>query len=452
VSKLALVLRGLLVKHRELVVVTLAALAVRLAWNLWIHRPLDYVFSDMGGYLERAQTRLDHPDEHIPYFTLFPWGTHVLLSLVKLVFGRDNGTAIGVTYAALGAGAVGYSFATAKRLTRARWAPRVVGAILVVYYPWIALGGYTLSEPPFTLLLAATAFYALRLADRGRGRDAWLLGVALALGAVFRPQILVALPLFALHLLFRRRSWHRWSARRVLPALAVPLAIILALSAWRVEWHRGELGGISSNGPLNFAFGRCHATTITSTGPNRKGIYSPPSLGALARRDKEHPDAFLRLDPAMGTTLHFEGYMWDAAPLYAMASECVHHTGLLRQAKYALTHVVLLFAYNVMWPDQNARPPFRPSMETSLALDQVLVLPAALVAMIFAFRRRHARQMLLALHVWGLFLVAVVYFGDTRLRAPYDGMLVILAVVTWAAGLRRIREQLASRRERQAAG
>ena len=66
--------------------------------------------------------------------------------------------------------------------------------------------------------------------------------------------------------------------------------------------------------------------------------------------------------------------------------------------------------------------------------------------MALAFRRRHARRMLLALHVFGLFLVAVVYFGDTRLRAPYDGILVTLAVVTYAGGVRRIGRELASRR------
>ena len=56
----------------------------------------------------------------------------------------------------------------------------------------------------------------------------------------------------------------------------------------------------------------------------------------------------------MGTKLHFDGHMWDSGPLYGMAAACVRRTGLLRQARYAFTHLVLLFAYNVMWPD--ARP------------------------------------------------------------------------------------------------
>ena len=41
--------------------------------------------------------------------------------------------------------------------------------------------------------------------------------------------------------------------------------------------------------------------------------------------------------------------------------------------------------------------------------------------------------MLLAVHVWALLVVAMVYFGDTRLRAPYDGILITLAAVTYAS-------------------
>jgi hypothetical protein len=37
--------------------------------------------------------------------------------------------------------------------------------------------------------------------------------------------------------------------------------------------------------------------------------------------------------------------------------------------------------------------------------------------------------MLLALHVWALFVTSMLYFGDTRYRAPYDGILTILAVM-----------------------
>lgn len=436
--------RAFLWKHRELILVTLAALAVRLLWNLSIHKPLDYAVSDMGGYLERAQTSIDHPDERLGYFTLFPWGTHFFLSLIKRAFGRDNAAAIGVAYALVGAGAVAYGFLLARRLTREAWVPRLVGAVLVVYYPWISLGGYVLSEPPYTLFLTATAYYGLTVADRGRPRDAWLFGVSLAVGCLFRPQILVALPLYGLHWLLRRRAWRRFSPR-LLVGVVVPLIFVLGVSAARMRFHLGRFGLVSNNGPLNFAFGRCHALTISSVAPDRRGVYSPPSLGALARYEKEHPDSPVKLDPVMETKLSFDGHMWDSAPLYWLAGQCIRKGGVGRQIEFAATHVALLWGYNLIWPDQNQRPAFRRPMEIASAAHNLLVLPAALVAMALAFRRRNARIMLVALHVLGLVAVAMVYFGDARLRAPYDGMLILLAVMTYASGYRMIRKRLTGR-------
>lgn len=427
-------LRKLAARHRDLLVITLAALVVRLVWNLVLHKPMEYAFSDMRGYLDRAEASLS---ERSPHFTLFPWGTHALLAVVVRVFGAGN-AAIGGTYAAIGAGAVAYGFLLARRLSRSVWLGRAVGAVLVLYYPWISLGGYILSEPPFALCLTASAYYGLVLADRGRPRDAWLFGAALAAGAVIRPQILLVLPLYGLHVLLRRRAWRRLTLRLVVPA-AVPLVLALGVSAARMEYHAGKLGLISSNAPLNFAFGRCHAQKISALSSDRKGSYSPPSFNDLLRYETEHPDALVKLNPVMGKQLEFQGYMWDGAPLYAMAAECVRAGGMKRQIGYAATHLVMLWGYNVMWPDKNTRAPFVQMVEIAGTLHTIFVLPAALVAMALAFRRRNARIMLLSVHVLALLGVAVVYFGDTRLRAPYDGILVVLAAMTYASVYRRIR-------------
>jgi hypothetical protein len=421
--------------------VAVAALVVRLVWNLFIHRPMDWAVSDMGGYVERARTSIDHFGERLPYFTLFPWGTHFMLMLLKRAFGRDNAAAIGILYACLGAGAVAYSYLLAARMTRSAKIAKIAGWILVFYYPWIALGGYVLSEPPFTLLLCLSTYHGLLLADRGRARDAWLFGAGVAIGALFRPQILIALPLYAIHFAVRRRAWHveRGSIPRLLVAVALPLVLVLSVSAARMRFHTGKLGLISNNGPLNFAFGRCHAKTIHSTARDRKGAYSPPSLGALRRWEDTHPSPLFRLHPVMGEKLHFDGHMWDAEPLYWLAAECVRKGGVGRQVEFAASHVVLLWGYNTIWPDSVSPPRFRLPMEIASGLHAALILPGAIVGLFLSFRRRHARWMLAALHVWGLFAVAILYFGDTRLRAPYDGFLLLLALMVYAGFYRRFK-------------
>lgn len=468
-------------KHRGLLLVTLLALAVRLVWNLKIHPPLEFAYSDMAGYLDRANIVLDRPwkvgTPH-PYgegffeqigerlwgvptiwMTLFPYGTHAFLTVVKFLFGRNNATAIGVAYAVIGALAVSYSYATAARFTPRRWVRRIVALILVIYYPWISLGGYALSEAPFTLCVAATAFYGLRLADEGRARDAWLLGLFAGLGFVVRPQILVAVVLIAIHFLFRARTWKRFTLGLAMRA-AIPLAFLVAISSARLAWHTGEwkqwprkAGLVSTNGPMNAVFGRCHNHTLNSEAKDGKSWFGPPSLGALWAYEKEHPKPLFRLDPVFGETVKITGHMWDAEPNQKMAAACVKKSGYLRQAKFAITHVVLLWGYNIIWPDQGQKPKWKVPMQVFCIGHAILILPGAAIAMFLAFRRRHARTMLIALHVWSQVITAMLYFGDTRYRAPYDGLLVILAIAMYpeiAAFVRRGIERLRARRAQRA--
>lgn len=435
-------LRDWLARHAGLVVITALALAVRLCWNLGVHPPLDYPRSDMGMYLGRANEMLDKPWVPQPYFTLFPFGTHLLAFALKWLFGRDNSVAFSVAFAALGALAVGYTFATAERLSprpSVRW---LAGLTLAFYYPWISYSGYVLSETPFALALAATAFYALRLADRGRPRDALWLGLSLALGAVFRPQILLSAALLGLHFLARRRVWHGFT-RGHLARVAAPIVLVLAVSSARFYWHTGaslhggQLGLISSNGPVNYVFGRCHSTVVTSDG---NSAFMSPALAALGFHEK-NPGAspIFPLSPVLGTNVHFVGKMWQPAGAYALAHACVEKSGYLTQARFALGHVVMLWAYNLPWPDQAQLPRFRAPMAVSAVLHSLLILPPAALAVVlsFRFRRRAARRLLLAVHPLAMIAVAVIYFGDARFRVPYDGLLIVLAAellvaaVTW---------------------
>jgi hypothetical protein len=442
------------VKNRNLLGVSLLALAVRLYWNLKVHPPLDYISSDMAGYLERANLLLESgPWKPYEFMTFFPYGTHFFIFLIKWFFGGNSREAIAIAFALLGALSVAYTYATAERISASKWVRRGVGLILISYYPWVSLGGYMLSETPFALGVSATAFYGLRLADEGRPRDAWLLGLALGLGATVRPQILISAAFFFLCFLLRRRVFHGFTPG-LFARVAIPLALILAFSSARLYWHTGaarqggQLGLVSTNGPLNFAFGRCHSGGIESVSPEGRSFFAPPSLGALRAYGAKHPSSPIQLDPAMGERLTVQGRMWDAKPLYDLSRACIEKTGYLRQVKYAVTHVILLWGYNIIWPDQTQKSRFRTPMMIWCNAHSIFLMPPAAAAMLLAFRRRRARSMLLALHVWGLVVMAMVYFGDTRYRAPYDGLIIILALQSYASAFRWLAARFQSWRER----
>jgi hypothetical protein len=435
-------------KHRGLILVTLAALAVRLWWNLLVHRPTDFAFSDMGGYLDRGALVVDEPWRRDPSLALYPYGTHLFIGALRWIFGRRNDASIGVGFAVTGALAVAYTQATAARFLTRAWARRLSGVLLVVYYPWISLGGYALSEIPFALCVAASAFYGLRLADEGRRGDAFRLGLALGVGATVRPQILVAAVLLGLFFLLRRRPWPRFRRGLAVRALA-PLGIVLVLSAYRLHVHTGGWGLVSTNGPLNFVFGRCHNIALDAIAPNRHGFFGPPSLGSLLHHEKiaragHLGRPFFTLDPALGERLVIQGYMWDAEPNYALARKCVAATGVLRQLSYAATHVVLLWGYNSIWPDMGSQV-WGPAMNAACIVHNVVFVWALVVALLLSLQRRRARFRLLSLHVVSLAVTSVLYFGDTRYRAPYDGVIVILALQgyveagTWLQGWRERR-------------
>jgi hypothetical protein len=432
-------LKPWIARHRALVMVTLLSLAVRLFWNLRIHPPMDFAYSDMGGYVDRANAIWSEPWVPRPHLTLFPYGTHVFIALVKALFGRDNRAAIGVAFALLGTLAVAYTYATAERFTPRVWVRRLVFGLLVVYYPWISLGGYALSEDPFAVTVAASAYYGLMLADEGRPRDAWLLGLTYGLGATFRPQIIVSAALFFFVYLLRRQVFRKMTYGLWL-RVAAPFGLILAISSARLYWHTskdwkgGAIGLVSTNGPLNLAFGRCHCAAIESHTRDSRGFFGPPALGALNAYGKSNPSALFKLDPAMGETLKIEGYMWDAKPNNELTRNCIKATGLVRQIKYSITNVVLLWGYNFIWPDQGQKPVFRAPMLVWCVAHSIVLLPPMAVAIFLALRKREARTLLLALHVWAVIALAAVYFGDTRYRAPYDGIIIILAFETYARG------------------
>lgn len=395
-----------------------------------------------------------------------------------------------VAMALLGTVGVIYTTLIARRLTqrtaehaatgRRRWMYVVVGFATILYYPLLAQGGYYLSETPFFACLAAATFHGLRLADEGKKRDAVLFGVFLGLGAWVRPQILMSVVFLGVFWFFRRRQLPGATLRKLVVA-GVPLALMLLFSAVRTTRHarahdKQEIALVSTNDALNYAFGRCHPIGIEARTKTYKSAFGPPSLGSLhfgARdlRKKKQP-VFLELLPALPDDLAceankkrlekkeptepcilIEGKMWDRRLLRDVARRCVEKTGLARQAYYGMTHIILNFGFNHTWPDAHqklrgtpvadlfpksvralvpravGRIEIRsggPIMKGFQLGFGITVLPFAIIGCMLSFRKKRAREALLALHFWAACLVAVMYFGETRLRTPYDFLFIIL--------------------------
>ena len=419
--------------------VTLLALVIRLVWNLVIHPPGNYITSDMRSYWIQSSAMLNAPLRRDGSTIFFPYGTASLLTAVRAIFGPDNHLALAIVYACLGTLLVPLVYYLAKRLTKAHHLPRIAALATCFYYPFISYGGYYLSELPYAVCVTATAFYSLRLADEGRGRDAFYLGVVMALGATFRPQILLSIPLLFAIWIFRRRGWpgfRVWHWFRI----ALPVVFMAVFSVARFHYHTGRMGFISGNEALNYAFGRCHALSIESKAVGYFSSFSPPPMGYLEHRDKRNRDSFIRLDPALDVKLSLRGTMWTPETFEQVTRQCIERTGYARQIRYALVHVIMLWGFNNAWPD-SGEDPYRYIMLGAVVLHNILFLTPTIIMLFAAFRRPFFRHALLAVHLVALLAIAIVYFGDVRYRIAYDGLIIVLALDGW----RRIYGWLTSR-------
>lgn len=427
---------ALLSPRGRLALVSGAALAIRVVYGLFVHPPFSFLRSDASGYISRAQDLLDGKWSPDPQATFFPYGTHYLLAAALGLSGRAEWS-VGVSWALLATGAVAFTFLAAERLLAG--SPRAaltVGLALAVYPPWIEHAGFALSETPTAFCVAVATWSAMRLSQEGRRRDALYLGAALAVGVALRPQIVLSAMALAVVLIWRGRRLPgiTWRAGAL---AALPLVLVLGFSAGRMRYHTGHLGLVSTNGAFNYALGRCHAHTLSATRTPRSAFQPPGFLRLWRFREKSGVDPFPPLDPAFGPELTFDGQLWDEEPARGLAKRCVAETGPLRQARYSLSHIVLLWAYNVPWPSTG------PVAMVSSFAHALLLLPGLLVALVRSLRKEHALALTASVHVFALLAVAMAFFGEARLRLPYDGIIVMLAVWVYADWLARLRARRA---------
>ncbi|MEM6290247.1 MAG: hypothetical protein AAGA54_03250 [Myxococcota bacterium] len=430
-----------------LFVLVIGAFAIRLHWNLEVHPLGDYIYSDMRGYARRADGMFKNLWGVREYDAFYPYGTHVLLYGLEWLGGRTAETKpadmapvyrfVGIVYAAFGAALVGYGYALARRVSKFRIVPAIVGVVLVGYYPLISLGGYILSEVPFSLCLTAATFHLMRMLDHGRRRDAWAMGLWVALGATLRPQILLSVAFIGVFWLVMRTRMPK--ARVLLWAQAlVPILLMLGFSSWRLHYHTGRTGLISENGKFNQVYGRCHNSKITAhpdTPKRRRTSFGPPPLIQLAKRAERAPGQWPQLEPASKRHFEYRGYIGDDEILQGFIDECVANSTWTQQLEYSAVNVAMQWRYNIMWPDSGKSAWQNLSRQWGLFITNVLAVPA-LIALIAVFLpRRFLKLGLLSLHLWALTMIGIFYIGGMRFRCPYDPIIIVMAAEAYAVAV-----------------
>jgi hypothetical protein len=431
-------LRQFLYEHRWPLAIFVAALVVRLHWNLVAHPLGDYIYSDMNGYNSRADRLVKDPFRPYEYHVFFPFGTHLLVAGFKAVFGIDEFRPLAIAYAVGGAVGVVAAHQIAAALSHNRWVPRAVGILCIFYYPHVSTGGYMLSELPFSTLFLLAVLASVRLMDHGRMRSAIAMGTYAGLAALIRPQVLMAVGLLGLFWIVRRRALPKIRLVHLVVA-GIPLALLLGLSAAHFRFQTGRSGLVSENGPFNMVFGRCHNSKIESL-PDGKGHgkvhFRPPEFlqlnNLLEKKKAEGVEPPIKLDPVIGDVLNYPGYIGDRERHNAYIRECLAKTTVWRQIEYSYVNVILLWRYNVPWPD-SGRSQWREVSRQWTKVHEVLFALPSVLFLITLGPRRWVRQGWVAIHMLAVLVVAALYFGGTRHRASYDPLFLFFAIETYVA-------------------
>jgi 4-amino-4-deoxy-L-arabinose transferase-like glycosyltransferase len=389
----------------------------RLVWGLFVHPPLNYVFSDMGGYVDRA-IHVATGGALSRFDTFYPPGTHLLLALPLWLFGhgRSGLWVASVLWVLLSAMVPLLAWRVALRLTSPPGA--AITATLCSIWPlFITYGGFFLSEIPSIVFFLLTLWLAMRASEaagRSAGFVAALAGLSGGVALAIRPQLILNLAI-AGWMLLRKREHRARIATLAGVGLIIPVAAVLALNASAA----GRFVGMSENGGLNFFQGHCPVHTVTT---------GNPSTGFLVFASPVVVENNRGLDYVFPTHL-----AWEQSYFMRQGMRCIAHDPIGQIAVVA-RNVADLGITSVPWPQATDRGLRRFVRPTNLVYSALL--PSIVVASFFAARRkrrqgRRAGEWVLIAHLLAVLPTAIVFYGDPRFRVPYDvfGLALVGALV-----------------------
>lgn len=397
-----------------------AGAAARGVWSLIVHPPLDFVYSDMGGYVVGAQHLVSGaPPNRLDAF--FPSGTHVVLALPMLVFGtgRTGLWAASVLWWALSALAPWLAW---------RWTRRILGvpaaaitAVACSLWPLLLTQAtFFMSEVPALTLLLAGLLVASRLRDAEgspRVAELLLLGGVVGLGITVRPQLALNDALAVVPVLWAFRG-RRLLVGSLVASMVAPIALVAAINTRSA----GHLTLLSENTGVNLFLAHCDGGGVDANGPHTRYWIRTPVYTQTHR----------------GRVYVFDGHdIWDQSFFVHKALQCIRDDGI-GHVPLVTRHLLDLTVTSVPWPwydDHAIRSIVRP---TSVAYG--LLLPAIIIVGAMTFWGHDPRgrgPRLVLLHLLCLVPTVVAFLSEPRFRVPYDvfGLALVAALVAHYADL-----------------
>ena len=392
--------------------------ALRIVWILVVHPPVDFVYSDMRGYVSRAEF-LASGGPFGPNDAFYPPGTQMLLAIPIKIFGTDAGLwAAAMLWCALSIAVVWVSWRLAKEMLTP--AAASLTAVLCALWPlFITYGGFFTSETPSLAFLLAALWLGI-LATRKDGRTAvvfaLLAGLLGGVATATRPQLLLNMLVMAVVMLFTFR-------KKIAPlaSFGVGLLAVVVLIVAHNSIVSNQLTGLATNGGLNFWFGHCEAKQVTTF--NRSGEQT-------AQFKQTVPNQLGR----GGEYIFRDIDVWDEKFFFQLGLDCIEQDK--QRHIFRVTRNVLdMTASSVPFPQSEDHGWARDVVQATNIAYSVLLPWLVIESLFLIFRRRRAGKPLgeafLLANLACAAVVAMVFFGDPRVRSVYDvfGLALIAALL-----------------------
>jgi hypothetical protein len=392
------------------------ALFVRVYWVLRVQSPYDAIYSDMQGYVDRANAELGRgPTLYPRVMALYPYGAHYVYAALFRVIGFEHRTVIGLVQAALTAAPGYFLVLFASRLVTSERLLFAVGILFAAWQPVVWCVGYFLSEVPFLSLLFLNAWLCVRFAEQGKRPFA--LGLTGAVLFTIRPQFVLTFALLAVaYVIGRRKVAFGPRAVRRLGWVLAPWVVIVGFSAVRHRHFTGHWGLISENGAMNRFFADTTVAKLEARWTDSRGgqwfyWFESPAKKHVGERDVARINA----------------YVAEPDVLDELRRHRLRGKSLAWRVKRALLAVRLLWDKNDPWPEVNRAPPgLRLSLHLGFgSVVRWVLLPLACLGAVVA--RKGAAYVVVMAHLLTLVVLAMLFFPEARYRVPYDPFLLVLA-------------------------
>ena len=232
-----------------------------------ISSPLEHVYSDMRGYIERAW-RLVSGDQLKPYDSFFPSGTTYLYGLIFYSFGLNLGIQILIYlqlfFLAAASVIVGL---TSKLIFSSEKLSLFSAALTAIYWPFIAQSSFFVSEAPFIFFLLLAQYLLLLGTKRNFSAISFLtIGILYAFTCLIKGQgLCLFFPALA-YLLFKNRLAFVFLIVGFSSLIGPQLYLNHKLS----EGYHASLAG---NGAYNTYLGQSRSKAVLALDPSKFSFY-----------------------------------------------------------------------------------------------------------------------------------------------------------------------------------